>query len=120
MQLKGGTNAKGKVEVATVVNLKPTEVKLQTGGKILLKLPGLKLRFPDICFKFWIFPLIKIGGFNIDTDLSPIEVNLDSMVVDTTVAATGVEVKATNELDVNADLSVGAEGSLNAGPIATV
>ena len=120
MQVKGGTNAKGKVEVSTTVNLKPTEIKLQTGGKILLKLPGLNLRIPSISIKLWFFPVFKLGGFNINTELSPIEVNLDSMVVNTTIAATGVEINAKNELDVDATVSVGAEGALSAGPISTL
>lgn len=117
MQVKGGTNAKGKVDVTTSVNLKPTEVKLQTGGKILLKLPGLKLRIPDICIKLWFFPGIKLGGFNINTELSPIEVNLDGMEVNTNIAATGVEIKANNQLDIDADVTVGGEGALSAGPL---
>lgn len=119
MQVKGGTNAKGKVDVTTSINIKPTDIKLETSGKILLKLPGLKLRIPDIRLKLWFFPLIKLGGFIINTELSPIEVNLDSTIINTNIAATGVEVKASNELDVDATVSVGAEGALTAGPLSS-
>ena len=119
MQLKGGTKAKGKVDVSTSVNIKPTDVKLSTGGKVTLKLPGFRLRIPDIRLKLWFFPFIRLGGFNIQTELSPIEINLDDMVVNTNIAASGVDVKATNELDLTADVSVGADGSLSAGPMLT-
>jgi len=118
MLIKGGTNAKGKVDVTTSINLKPTEVKLDTAGKIIVKLPGLKLRIPDIRIKLWFLPLIKLGGFSINTELSPIEINLDSMAVTTSVAATGVEVKASNALDLDATVNVGAEGAVSAGPMA--
>lgn len=117
MQIKGGTNAKGKIEVATSVDIKPTEVKLDTAGKIIVKLPGLKLRVPDIRLKLWFLPLIKLGGFSINTELSPIEINLDSTVVNTSIAATGVEVKAVNAIDLDATVNVGADGAVEAGPI---
>ncbi len=117
MQIKGGTNAKGKVDVTTSVNIKPTDIKLDTAGKIIVKLPGLKLRIPDIRLKLWFLPLIKLGGFSINTELSPIEVNLDSTVVNTSIAATGVEIKASNALDLDAQVNVGAVGAVEAGPI---
>ena len=117
MQIKGGTNAKGKINVTTSIDVKPTDVKLDTAGKIVIKLPQLNLRVPDIRLKLWFFPLIKLGGFNISTELSPIEVNLDSTVINTSIAATGVEIKGTNEIDIDANLTIGAEGAVQAGPI---
>ncbi len=117
MQVKGGTNAKGKINVSTSVDLKPTEVKLETAGKVVVKLPQLKFRVPDIRFKLWFFPIIKLGGFSINTELSPIEVNLNDTSINTSVAATGVEVKASNEIDIDANVNVGADGAIQAGPM---
>lgn len=117
MQVKGGTDVNGKVNLTTTVYVKPTDVKLDTAGKVIVKLPQLKLHIPDIRLKLWFLPLIRLGGFDINTELSPIEINLDSTVINTSIAATGMEVKGSNELAVHADLNVGAEGTVQAGPI---
>ena len=61
--------------------VKAMDIDLKPGGNLIITIPQIKLRIPDIKFKFWLFPIIWLKGFEVQTEQTTVQFNLDTAKV---------------------------------------
>lgn len=116
MPVRGQTGTTTSLDLKTSVELGPTELSLSPSGKIVINLPGLKIRLSEMSIIFLFLPLLRISGLEITTEPAKLEVNLSGTSVQARLEkVTHVEVITSGEIQASATL----EGStaVTTGPL---
>ena len=75
----------GEVYSAGFINLshavKAMDIDLKPGGNLTITVPQIKIRIPDIKLKFWLFPVLWLKGFEVLTEQTTVQFNLDTAKV---------------------------------------
>ncbi|HHT9154600.1 MAG TPA: hypothetical protein ACFYD5_02175 [Candidatus Tripitaka sp. YC43] len=115
MSAKGQTGTVASINLKTSVELRPTEFSLSPRGKIVVSLPGLKIRLSEISIGLLFLPLLRLGGFEITTEPAEMEVDLSDTTIQTRLERAGqLQVITTGEIRANATLE--GTGEVNTGP----
>ncbi len=115
MSVKGQTGTVASINLKASVELRPTELSLSPRGKIVVALPGLKIRLSEIGIGLLFLPLLRLGGFEITTESAKLEVNFTDTVIQTRLERAGqLQVVASGEIKANATLE--GTGEVNTGP----
>lgn len=61
--------------------VKATDIDLKPGGNLTITVPQIKVRIPDIRLKFWFFPALWLKGFEVLTEQTTVQFNLDTAKV---------------------------------------
>ena len=116
MPLRGETDATTQLNIRTGVDLQPTELKINPGGKITVNLPGLKVRLPAIKMKLWFLPIVNMSGLEVSTEPISLEVDLSDAVVQGKIErTTHVDLLTSGEVKARARLQ--GTGSFQGGPV---
>ena len=115
MSAKGQTGTVASINLKTSVELRPTEFSLSPRGKIVVSLPGLKIRLSEISIGLLILPLLRLGGFEITTESAEMEVDFTDTVIQTRLERAGqLQVITSGEIKANTTLE--GTGEVNTGP----
>ena len=116
MPLRGETDATTLLDVKSAIDIQPTELKINPGGKVSISLPGIKIKLPDIKMKLWFLPFIRLSGMEVTTEPASIGVDLSETVMEVGVErSTRVEILTNGEVKARAKLE--GSGSLQGGPM---
>lgn len=116
MPLRGETDATTLLDVKSAIDIQPTELKINPGGKVSITLPGIKIKLPEVKMKLWFLPFIRLSGMEITTEPANIGVDLSETVMEVRVEReTRVEILTNGEVKAHAKLE--GSGSLQGGPM---
>ncbi|HHT9119566.1 MAG TPA: hypothetical protein ACFYD3_03335 [Candidatus Hypogeohydataceae bacterium YC41] len=116
MPVVGQTDTRASLELKTSVELKPLELSLIPSGKIVISLPGLKIRLPEIKIKLLFLPFLSISGLEITTEPAKLEINLSDITIQTKIEKiTQLQVITSGEIKANAALE--GAGAMTTGPL---
>lgn len=114
MPISGQTGTTASLDLKTSVEVRPAEFSLIPKGKIVIGLPGMKIRLSQINITFLFLPLLGIGGLEMTTEPAKLEVDLSDTTIQTRlekvaqlqVIARG-EIRASAALEGNAAVTTG-------------
>lgn len=61
--------------------MKAMDIDLKPGGNLTITIPQIRVRIPDIKLKFWFFPVLWLKGFDVLTEQTSVQFNLDTSKV---------------------------------------
>lgn len=116
MPVKGQTGTSTSLNLTTSVEVRPTELSVSPGGKIVIALPSLKIKLPEIKIRFLFLPLLWLSGFEITTEPAKLEINLSGTTIQTRLEkVTQVQVVASGEIKAN--VAMEGTAAITTGPL---
>lgn len=116
MPVKGTTDAVTSLNLKSAVNVQPTELKLQPNGKVIIGLPALRIKLPEVKMKLWFMPFISISNIEVTTEPARLEINLaETTMIGKIEKPTFIEMLTSGDVKARADLEGG--GTFTSGPI---
>lgn len=116
MSIKGQAGTATSLDLQTSVELAPSEISIGLGGKIVITLPGLKVRFSEIKIGLLFLPLLHLGSMEITTEPTKLDVDLSGVTIQTKLEkVTQVQVVTRGEIKANATLE--GSGTVTTEPI---
>ncbi|MFN3467503.1 MAG: hypothetical protein ACK4WF_07360 [Candidatus Brocadiales bacterium] len=116
MPIRGQTGTMTSLDLKTSVEVRPAEFSLIPKGKIVINLPGLRIRLSQINITLLFLPILGIGSMEMSTEPAKLEVDLSDTTIQTRLEKVA-QLQVTARGEIRASATLEGNTAVTTGPL---